>query len=378
MKKFIIKCFVFSLPIFLFFAPPVLVLKITGENYSDIENIIVNKAKYLIGYAYNESNYLYLKWKEVHARGKRDIISLGSSRVLQFRKNMFETSFYNAGFTISRISDFVPFLKDMPPNKYPKILLITLDQWMFNENWDSLSKKKTKTPNWENSFNRNASINTLLSVWSDLISGKYGIGMLYEIKRSKNMIKVGLNSIVNSNGFRNDGSFYYGELIVKLINKDPSAIDYNYNDTYSRIKRGKRRFQYGSEVNQRALNELDKLLSFCHQYNIYVVAILPPFANKVNERLRSTENYSYMYSINKEAKPLFEKYDFELWDMTFLNKFNSGDNETLDGFHGGEVSYIKMLIFLIENDSILKRYTNLDLLKSDLENRLNRFIVYDY
>ena len=65
-------------------------------------------------------------------------------------------------------------------------------------------------------------------------------------------------------------------------------------------------------------------------------------------------------------------------DMTFLKKYDSGDNETLDGFHGGEVSYLKMLVFLVENNSILKDHVNLLKLKEELKNRTSDYIVYKY
>ena len=61
----------------------------------------------------------YLKWKALQEKDRKEIWALGSSRVLQLRKQMFTTTFYNAGFTVIRIKDFMLFMKSIPKNKYP-------------------------------------------------------------------------------------------------------------------------------------------------------------------------------------------------------------------------------------------------------------------
>ena len=162
------------------------------------------------------------------------------------------------------------------------------------------------------------------------------------------------------------------------MNNDSTANDYLYNDTYKRIAAGNNKFEYASEVNPKALFELDNLLKFCAVNNIYVVAFLPPYANKVNEKMQQSGNYSYMSKIYPAAVSIFKKYGFELWDMTLLGKYGSDDGETIDGFHGGEVTYQKMLIYMIENNSRLKDYTSLPKLQSDLNHKLNNYIVYGY
>ena len=49
-----------------------------------------------------------------------DVWALGSSRVLQFRSRMFEKSFYNAGYTMEGVGDFLPFMQSIPAEKYPE------------------------------------------------------------------------------------------------------------------------------------------------------------------------------------------------------------------------------------------------------------------
>jgi hypothetical protein len=289
---------------------------------------------------------------------------------------MFTKPFYNAGYTISSVSDFIPFIKSNLENKKPEVLLIALDQWMFNENWDNLEGYNMFENEWNSSFNYKASIGTIFNVWSDLFSGKYGFEILVGSAEQSRQKKIGLNSIVNNKGFRKDGSIFYGDQIHKLLSNDITANDYGYHDTYSRIEKGNRRFQYGAKVNDKAIQVLSDLLEYCKIRNIYVVAILPPFANAVNLKMKQTGNYVYMDSIYSKSIELFKKHQFELWDLSNLSNYNSNDDETLDGFHGSEVAYLKMLIYMIENGSKLKHVTNVNELKNDLNDRQSNYSVY--
>ena len=49
---------------------------------------------------------------------------------------MFETSFYNAGGTVITYIKLFRFFKSIPKDKYPTILIIGLDQFMFQDSPD--------------------------------------------------------------------------------------------------------------------------------------------------------------------------------------------------------------------------------------------------
>ena len=344
----------------------------TGENFKKIDKLISKNNPFLIGYAFNEQNYKYLKWKTLLSRDKFDVIAIGSSRVLSFNSRMFEASFYNAGYTISSINDFLPFLNSISEEKYPKFLIIGLDQWMFNETWDNLESVPSKDT-WANSFKLKPNANTVINIWKDLLRNKYNLKLL---SNTDLISRIGINSVFNNSGFRNDGSFYYGGQIEKLLHNDVTANDYDYVNTFDRIEKGDRLFQYGAVVNPNALHELERILQFCDSKQIKVVAFLPPFADKVNDKLNSCGNYKYMDSIYAQSKNLFSDYNYELYDFSKLVTINSNDSETIDGFHGGEVTYLKLLIKMLESDSELNRVSSIEKLIQDLNNHNNSHEVY--
>ena len=377
MKRFILKIILFLIPVILFLFIPYGILKKSKENFYNIDNVIDGKEKYIVGYKYDEAHYKYLKYQSILKKENTDVLVLGSSRVLQFRKEMFEKSFYNAGFTIKTIEDFSNFIKIIPKDNLPSYLIIGLDQWMFNESWGNSMIKEFE----ESSYNKNQT--------TDFMSGFKNSSKVYKDFYSNNInfenfkirnkyLPIGLNALINNAGFRNDGSMQYGSQIEKLVRNDSTAEDYNYKDTFNRIEKGNRRFEYGEKTYDKSILILDEFLFFCKNNNIKVIGILPPFADKVYDRMVASNNYQYIDKIFPAIKPIFEKYNFELYEYNSAKSCNSSDMETVDGFHGGEKTYQKILIDILEHSSALNEVCDLKKLKKDLDISINNYVVYDY
>lgn len=372
MKKFLGKISIFIIPLILFFGLPCYFLIKYKENFNSFTSFPSKNDKVLIGYKYNESNYDYLKWKASNLDNHYTILALGSSRILQFRKEMFNDSFYNAGFAVKRLNEFLPFLKSLKNSNQPKYLLISLDQWMFNYNWDKL-ETQANIDNWETSFQYSPKLSIINATWKDIFDGNFET-----ITNSTDGVRrIGLNAYINETGFRNDGSFYYGKQIAKKLQNDSTMADFKFRETISRINKGNNRFEYGSDVNIKAILELKRLLSYCKEHKIRLVAFLPPFSDVTNQYMSKKNKYDYMHMIYPKIAPLFFDYGFELYDFTNLSSCKSNDNEVIDGFHGGEVTYLRMLIAILEKNSSLNAVSNITLRKIELNNRINNYMVYN-
>ena len=375
MKRFLIQLIIFSSPLIVLFGLPTFFLWQSKENFYKIENLLSEKGKYLIGYAYHENNYGFIKWSFLNSNESKKVWALGSSRVLQFRENMFDSSFYNAGYTISSIADFKPFIESLPQNKRPRYLVVGLDQWMFNASFDSL-KTRPLPESWQKSFTFYPQIfPSYKTFYGDFFDHKFTFNGLLE--NSDSCKKIGLNAKMHNTGFRNDGSMYYGEQISKLILKDTTASDYNYSNTFDRIAKGERRFQYCKSVNENALTELDNFLGYCKHQNIIVIAFLPPYADRVYSKMMASGDYEYLRDIYSRIKPYFQKYNYEVYDFSKVSDFNSSDNETIDGFHGGELCYQKLLISMLDSGSKLNEVTNVARLRKDVQNKKNNYAIYE-
>ena len=294
---------------------------------------------------------------------------------------MFDSSFYNAGYTISSLTDFKQFIKSIPVDKYPKILIMGLDQWMFNENWDSLNKEIVKDFSINTTIDYNKQFNNILYIcykvyYDYFINKKIRINSL--IETNNNFTPIGLNAFINSKGFRNDGSFYYGTQISKLLKNDNTVDDFLYKDTFKRIERGDRSFEYASNINPKSLVILDSFLNFCKQNDIEVIAFTPPFADAVYKKMKESDNYKYLIYLISKIRPIFNKYKFEFYQFNNMNSCNSNDSETIDGFHGSERTYLKLLLEILSKQSILNMSCNSSRLKEDLNNGINRYLIYSY
>jgi hypothetical protein len=57
-------------------------------------------------------------------------------------------------------------------------------------------------------------------------------------------------------------------------------------------------------------------------------------------------------------KPAFEAEGMLLMDYSDIRLIGANDFETTDGFHGSEVSYLRLLKLLVAEDKILRRHAN--------------------
>ena len=90
-------------------------------------------------------------------------------------------------------------------------------------------------------------------------------------------------------------------------------------------------------------------------------------------------NYDYIKISSKKLNILFEAYenDYEFWDYSDPMLINSDNNEFIDGFHAGELTYAKIILDMIENNSVIHNHINYNRLKNEIKNTKNRLIIYN-
>lgn len=232
----IIRLVRFCLPIIillLFLYSPLIII---GEDFlvqPRIKELIDSDQDYLIGFLHNEQTRIrYLKVNQL-IETKPEIISLGSSRVLQFRQEMFGTKFYNFGYTGSTLDDFEKIIEEIIEKKEIKYLIFGLDHWMFNPLWVEKQKPIEKLEN-ESLF----SLSPLKAI--KLIRSKHFFHLLTKIELRNRAL--GINALWG-NGLRRDGSYQYGELIASVANGDTTAEDYKFKNTLTRILNKNNRFE---------------------------------------------------------------------------------------------------------------------------------------
>jgi len=292
MKKFLFKALIFLLPYAILFAFLGMLLSSNGE-LDPIEKIIdsqIFNKNVLYGPAYTVPCPTY-KLKSVIKR-EPEVIALGSSRVMQFRDKFFTLApekFYNAGRGANRIKDFKDFLEKIPKDKMPKVVIMGLDPYFFNPNWDSAEEKDSILIHTNQRKKNPIFLINSTSFIRDTVRGKtlnkdnYA-GLDAGLKK---YTPKGYNAKNNGNGFRSDGSYCYGKYFSNPENGD----DWGFKDTFKRIKEGNRRFEYSEKISPKAIKELKEFLDFCEQNKIYVIGFLPPYAKVVYDKMINMDEY---------------------------------------------------------------------------------------
>lgn len=158
---------------------------------------------------------------------------------------------------------------------------------------------------------------------------------------------------MHRNAFRNDGSYTWASYVADPT--DSRHEDHGFRNTLDRIAKGNRRFEYGARVSAAALAEVDALLNDCRTRGIHVVAFLPPFANQVLRAMQARPaDYGYLAGIVPGLEPLFRRHGFVLGDFSDLATLGASDRETIDGFHGSEKAYLRLLLRLADRDDRLR------------------------
>lgn len=353
MDKARIKGIVVILIVVAFYFFPFIVLLLSGEilPLSAICRRTKNE-QILFGLAYSDVNQKYKL--EMTKMKTPTVLSLGTSRIMQISDEWINDSisFYNAGGGIVEPIDVVSFLEQL--EERPKILILNLDQFFFNVN---SSSRYNATYDYKYEPGRIFRVNAL-NIYKDFMNSKF---LISDLLKSN----IGLNACANGNGFKNDGTYYYGG----VIDNPKSQPDYHFEDCLTRIKKAERRFEYGTSIDLKTVADLKQILLYCTEKNIKVIAFIPPFAPTVQrEILKQGDNYKYMRLIYPTIKNLFDSQDSFLYDFQYTDIIDSPDKEFIDGLHGSKRTYLKMWLYMMNNNFVINEISKPQMELSQLLN----------
>ncbi len=316
-----------------------------GELYK-FNNLKPLRENQYFGLAYSEVGDAY-KFKMTNEYYRSDVVALGSSRIMQVKNEVINEnySFFNAGGAVNNIYKYNLFLNKL--SYKPKLFIISIDQWFFNPNYSdqraSFNEDCYEERNEMDLFNRCK----LLVV--DFFKGKISLNRIFNNPNNN----IGMNAIMNNNGFVSDGSYFYGGYIT-----NPSIqLDYNFKDTYKRIKEKRSRFQYRTHADSTVCDGISSFLDECEKYGITVIGILPPFAPAINDKMSSSGGYKYMDEIYYILLPIFsDHHNCFLYDYTDMRDMGVNNYDFVDGFHGSELIYTYILQDICKRNEDVQKF----------------------
>ncbi|OHA15165.1 MAG: hypothetical protein A3G52_03485 [Candidatus Taylorbacteria bacterium RIFCSPLOWO2_12_FULL_43_20] len=367
MKTATKEIFLFTLPIAIVVLFPLMVFFISGEFYSleKIQSRMLEGEPILYGKAYMVDSDRDFKIPMMQ-RITPDIMTLGNSRVLTFRREFFEegTRFFNGGSLVGNFSDLEKVINLVPKDSRPKVVIIGLDLHLFHPINDDLYKGDVKMANINTK--RSLLISGLRNSYRDLLLGKYSVFKILNAGGDGAVSPVGLKAVINNDGFRSDGSYYYGYIMSDPQN--PENEDHEFKDTFARMKKGDQLFYQGKEISELTISALVDFLDFAMENKIHVIGFHPPYAPTIYDALAARKNdFEYMFRVNEILAPIFQGYGFSLFDYSDIRFLGSSDEEFVDGFHGGEKAYARIIMDMAEKDNLLNQYVDIDALRKKLD-----------
>jgi hypothetical protein len=350
MKQFLQKLIIFfSLPciiLLIIFSFP-FVLAYNSQELMHINTIIKiqqSNDDILVGTAIQNID-AQLKFETVKILNP-DILALGTSRVMQFRREYFSDDilFYNAGGVVANLVQYIDFIDALEQN--PEYIIIGLDQYFFNENYAKQDQSHAVY-----TYNYNP-INIVINSFRKILKKEISLYPTYIYNNN-----IGLTARVYGDGFRKDGSYFYNRIMNDPNSEYSSKFIFPFQDTVKRIDAGNARFEYGEDIYMESVRQIILLLNECQKRNINVIGFIPPFAPYINFKMEESGNYNYIKKIYTKLSPIFEQFHYEFYDFTDFS-YITDDSMYIDGFHGNDDVYYNILLDIKHNDSILGKYIN--------------------
>lgn len=373
MIVFLKKIIIFLLPVCLFFVLPVIVIFYGREFYSIDEVIASQKGspKTIFGFSY-VSTLFYPYKKSLLELSKGSITALGTSRVMEIRKEFFikPDSFVNAGGSVRSLNDAISFIEELPKESSLRVVFIGLDQEMMYEDLN----KSIKT---EEIWLPRRFINTLVfmsrRMYLDYFAHKYYLSEI--VKASMTNSNIGISALINGDGFRYDGSYQYleAENNKNLVNEANVKIEERAD-----LIRKENNKNYDLENKKLAenLKKLSIFLNLCKAKGITVVGFAPPYPAPIyNAMIERGGIYKDMLTVNiKKEKDVFEASNNIFFDLSSSSIFGGESTEFVDEIHGTDKMYARMMLFMSENNVLLRDYIDTKSLKGLIKNSKNNFL----
>ena len=355
MKSYINHCIIYFAVIGFFALPFVLYIHSTGE-YSSTKEVVeeqLNSDDLIIyGTALHDITSSYKNY--MFSKAKAKVVALGSSRITQFREYMFSQKFYNLGTVMSSVNEGYNFLQRIIDER-PDVILINVDIWWFHtknlspnpdRKMESLEESKTISPK--------VSSNDILKLGQWILRGDLSLKDIYtQLISGRKHIGIGGSK---GDGFGPDGSNYY----TRLVTGKKLSIDKKFKKSLRRASKGINRLEHSSTADIKNINRFVELVNKFEKHGIQVIVFFPPFAPEVNARMDKLKGkYGYIEDIKKK----FMDKGLSFQDFSDPLKYGSNSCEFIDGLHGGEIIYMRIVAELAKNIPYMNDYINLDKLK---------------
>ena len=277
---------------------------------------------------------------------------------MQFRESCFEKKFLNMGGVAGNLPVLRSTIDAMLKIHRPEAVIMGLDFWWFMPQWnpDPFSEEGPTSGSYVYSFEN------LKKPWAWLLSGKispkdFVAPLLSLFGSGFRDDRFGIMAQKTDDGFASDGSWYY----TAECTGQKKPFDYQFRDTMTQVVSGSKAFYHVSKgVDAPSFAHLDAFAEiYCRLQSrgIRTFVFIAPLSERIYQAMREREAvYPHLFALEKALKAR----GINVLDLSNPKTLGANDCEFVDGFHGGEVTYLRVLRNLCDQWSALLKYVNLD------------------
>jgi hypothetical protein len=274
-------------------------------------------------------------------RSKPKIVVLGSSRVWQFRSAYFAVPFVNLGGAMGTFQEGEKIFKEMAAIHKPEVVIIGLDPWWFGD-----GSAHFNVGNY-NATGEEFQLDMIFTPCDWLLQGKISLQYYFNVllgKKGNPFPAIGVYAATRKEGFYKDGSFYHFGTVTGFRNR----ADRKFENVLYKLKVGADPFMYSRSVNKKKWKEFMSLFKLAKNENYHLLIFLTPLPPRIIDLMtKMGDKYAYIDELRLMLSELKEHY----YDFYDPRSFSSGDCEFVDGEHGGEVTYLRLLLAMSQDPS---------------------------
>jgi hypothetical protein len=290
----------------------------------------------------------YVYKLERYKIAKPDILIVGSSRVLPFAGEAFLSPMVNAGNASSSLGQARSFIDDALAIHKPKAILLGLDFWWFNPAREEADLAAQSDPVIDLTLDR------LSSPFKWMLDGTLKpkaviAGIFSDAQMPPG---IGVRAKYNHHGWDRFGRLDYGNLLTG----GRKSEDRQFKRTIRRVVKADADAKMYVHIapSTESLDELAALIKDVRAQGIEIELLLAPLAPDVLDAIGMDDPENLINQLRARVA----KLDVSSYDFTDPVPLGSNHCEFVDGFHGGEVTYLRILERIAAGSSIISRAVN--------------------
>lgn len=283
-----------------------------------------------------------------------EVVVLGSSRALQIRDQFFTVPFVNMGRAMTEVESAAPIIETLIAGPKPKLLIISVDFWWFNP---TLRQARLELRNSREAIDivipRSTSFELIPKtvfapiqwVRNGLISARLVKETILGVK--KQPARLGVGAVNGKILYAPDGSFVYYWVVGSAAEADePSYFQFRGTLRDTALPTGY--FAPADRPDEVVLEQFNALLARAQAEGIATITFLAPLAPPAYDSLmKPSDRTGYL---NQLRQALFETNSYHR-DYLDPSQFDSPPCEFADGMHGGEITYLRILVDIAEDSA---------------------------